>query len=94
MPGTRRVRRSDPARCAGVVRRPVVLLARCAKRARVPGVVQMSARCAGVIRCWCGAVMRDAGQGQWPARPTPAAADRCAHEIGDILTVLAARRGG
>jgi hypothetical protein len=59
-----------PARCAGVVRRLVVLLARRALRDRVLGVIPIEARCAGVILWRCGAVMRAAGQPQWPARPT------------------------
>ena len=41
----------------GVVRRLVVLLARCVQPARVPGVIPSSARYAGVIPCWCGMIM-------------------------------------
>src|SRR6185295_13851459 len=52
-----RARRAG-ARCAGVVRSPVVLLARGAQPDRVLRMVLISARCAGVIPCQCGAVMR------------------------------------
>jgi len=58
------------ARCAGVVRWPVVRYARRAKRDRVRIVVPPNARYAGVIACWCGTFMRAAGQPEWPARPT------------------------
>jgi hypothetical protein len=50
------------ARCAGVVRRLVVLLARCGQQDRVLGVVPPNARRAGVIACPCGAVMPSAGE--------------------------------
>jgi hypothetical protein len=58
------------ARYAGVVQWPVVLKARRAERERVLGVVLIKARCAGVILCWCGAVMPPAGERLSPARPT------------------------
>jgi hypothetical protein len=58
------------ARCAGVVRRPVVRIACCAKRDRVVGVVGLKARCASVVPCRCGTLMLAAGQRQLPARPT------------------------
>ncbi len=58
------------ARCAGVVRAFVVLLARCALRDRVLGVVPLNARYAGVISCRGGAFMPGAHEREWPARPT------------------------
>ena len=58
------------ARYAGVVRSPVVLIARCAQRDRVLGVIPSSARCAGVIACRRGADMRAASERHSPARPT------------------------
>ena len=58
------------ARYAGVVRWLVVLSACRARRDRVCGVVPSNARYAGVIACWCGAVMRQACQRRRPARPT------------------------
>jgi len=54
----------------GVVRRLVVRSARYGQRDRVLGVIPIEARCAGVIPCWCSAVMRAAGERAWPARPT------------------------
>jgi hypothetical protein len=58
------------ARCAGVVRPPVVRNARCAQPDRVLGVVLMEARGAGVIACRCGTRMPGAGEPAWPAHPT------------------------
>ena len=48
----------------GVVRRLVVRSARYGQRDRVLGVIPIEARCAGVIPCWCGAVMRGARERQ------------------------------
>ena len=62
-------RRAD-ARYASVVRSPVVRIARYAERDPVLGVVQIKARCAGVISCRRGAAMRAAAERHWPARPT------------------------
>ncbi len=45
------------ARCAGVIRWPVVRIARYAARDRVLGVVQIKARRASVVPCRCGARM-------------------------------------
>jgi len=65
----RQARRAQ-ARCAGVVRRLVVRIARCVRPDRVLGVVLIEARCAGVVLSQCGAVMRAADQRHAPARPT------------------------
>ena len=58
------------ARCAGVVRRPVVRRARRATRDRVLRVVLITARGAGVLACWRGTCMPAAAERGWPARPT------------------------
>ena len=65
----RQARRAQ-ARCAGVVRRLVVRIARCVRPDRVLGVVLIEARCAGVVLSQCGAVRRAADQRHAPARPT------------------------
>jgi len=41
---------------------PVVRIARYGQRGRVLGVIPIEARCAGVIECWCGALMPGAGE--------------------------------
>jgi hypothetical protein len=80
------------ARCAGVVRSPVVLFARCVERDRVLGVVLIRAGCAGVIACWCGTLMRAAGQCQSPAAQPAIPADRFAREIVRFLVSACAAR--
>ena len=79
------------ARSAGVVRWPVVRRARRAQRDRMLRVIPPNARCAGVIACWCGAVMplRHTSVGGQPAQPA-VPADRCAPEIVAFLAVCAA----
>ena len=84
-----RLRRAG-ARCAGVVRRPVVRIARRAKRAYVLGVVPIMARCAGVIACWRGTFMRAASQRHSPARPTRPCS-RPLRAIAGILAVVVVR---
>ena len=79
------------ARCAGVIRTPVVQHAGAAERDRVRDVVPMNARYAGVIPCRCGAVMRLADRNERPAAEHAHAADRFAREIVGFLTVCVAR---
>jgi hypothetical protein len=69
----------------------VVRSVRRAKRDRVLTVVPANARYAGVIACWCGAVMRAAPQRRKPAAQPAVPADRFAREIVRILTAFAVR---
>jgi hypothetical protein len=50
------------ARCAGVVRAPVVRIARCGQRDHMLGVIPPNARYASVIACRRGAIMPAAGK--------------------------------
>jgi hypothetical protein len=63
-----------------------VRIARRAKCDRVLGVVQLKARCASVIACRCGTLMRAVGERFWPARPTRRCSGRASRpEIGALL---------
>jgi hypothetical protein len=83
-------RRAD-ARCAGVVRTPVVRSARYAGLDRVLGVVLASARRADVVPCGCGAVMPGADERHAPAAQPAVPADRFARKIVRFLAVVQMR---
>jgi hypothetical protein len=68
------------ARCASVVRSPVVRIARGGQRDRVLGVIQIEARCAGVVSCRCGARMPGA-RASVASLPNPPFQPTAAREI-------------
>ena len=79
--------RRASARCAGVVRSPVVRSARSAERDCVLDVVLIEARCGGVRTCRRGALMPAAIERHSPAAQPAHAPDRFAREIVALLNV-------
>jgi hypothetical protein len=67
----------DGSLCAALVVGSVIvcwawfqIAARCAERDRVRRVIQIAARCAGVVGCWCGTIMPLPIQNGEPGRRT------------------------
>ena len=80
------------ARYAGVVRASVVRIARCGQRDRVLGVIQIAARCAGVILCRCGALAA-AELHRWAAAPIRLCATSRTFDESDSLLLPIRRMG-